>query len=146
MNEAWNSESITHARKWNRTSRTDLRLSSKIVVKNCQQTLSSKIVIKNCLHKLSSQIVIKNFHQKLSSKIIIKNCHRKLSSKMSSKIVINVSKVTSVSGIALCMAKVKVTDYLSEWLSQWVTRPPIELIWAAEKGLNWKHLSSHSRL
>ena len=42
------------------------------------------------------------------------------------------SQWLQVSWITLCMAKVKVI--VSEWVSQWVTRSPIELFWTAK---NW---------
>ena len=43
---------------------------------------------------------------------------------------------SQVSGVALCMSKVKV-PWVSQWVSQsvseWVTRSPIELFWTAKK-------------
>ena len=43
------------------------------------------------------------------------------------------SQRSQVSRIALCMAKVKVTQLVSEWVTDWVTRSPIELFWTAKK-------------
>ena len=43
------------------------------------------------------------------------------------------SQCSQVSGIALCVAKVKVTQWLSDSVTEWVTRSPIELFWTAKK-------------
>ena len=93
----------------------------KIVIKNSHQKLSSKIVIKNCHHKLSSKIVIKNCHQQFSSKIVINK-----SDQMSQR---------SKQWIVLCS---KIKRSVSEWVSEWVTRSPIELFWTAKnRGGRW---------
>ena len=63
-----------------------------------------------------------NCHPKLSSKIVIKNCHQKWSSRvMSPHRTDQMSQWSQVSRIALCMAKVKVTQWLSESVSDKVT-------------------------
>ena len=55
-------------------------------------------------------------------------------------ITLIMSQWPQVSRIALCMAKVKVTQWLSDSVSEWVTRSPIELIWTAK---NTKHKTPH---
>ena len=45
------------------------------------------------------------------------------------------SQRSQVSRVALCMSKVKVTHSVSDWVSESVTRSPIEPFWTAE---NWK--------
>ena len=42
------------------------------------------------------------------------------------------SQRSQVSRVALCMSKVKVSESVSQWVSEWVTRSPIELLWTAK--------------
>ena len=42
------------------------------------------------------------------------------------------SQRSQVSGVALCMSKVKVRESVSQSVSQSVTRSPIELFWTAQ--------------
>ena len=71
-----------------------------------------------------SKIFIRNCHQKLSSEIVTKNCHQKMSSKIVSQVMSphhsdQMSQWLQVSRIALYMAKVKVSQSVSDKFTYW---------------------------
>ena len=61
-------------------------------------------------------------------KIVIKS--KCWSDHVSSSLRYQMSQMSQVSGVALWMSSSKV---LSQWLTQWLTRSPIELFWTAKK-------------